>query len=91
VPTSSDNILISNLAVNDCVLSGIAAVNNFTLNGSTLFRATSTATLTINGNVNCTNPAVFVFDLSSTLNLLSTVNNQFVPATNYSNLNFILK
>jgi hypothetical protein len=87
VPTSSDNILISNLAVNDCVLSGIAAVNNFTLNGSTLFRATSTATLTINGNVNCTNPAVFVFDLSSTLNLLSTVNNQFVPATNYSNLN----
>ena len=87
VPTSVDNIVISNLALNDCELSGTGAAKHFTLNGTRTFHAASTATLSIYGNVNYSNPAGFTFDCSSTLNLLSTVDNQFVPATSYGNLN----
>jgi autotransporter-associated beta strand protein len=87
VPTSADNIVISNLAVNDCELTGTGNAFHFTLNGTKSFHATSAATLSILGNLNRTNTAGFTFDCSSTLNILNTVENQFVPATNYGNLN----
>jgi hypothetical protein len=62
VPTSSDNIVISNLAVNDCVLSGTGNSYHFTLNGTKSFHATSTANLSIYGNLNRSNTSGFDFD-----------------------------
>ncbi len=84
-PSATDNVIINTPGTNVLNITGSRTVNNFTVNGTGTFNASSTADVSINGD--------FIFGTTATANLncssflrIKSPTSQNIPALNYGNL-----
>ena len=87
VPGAIDNVVISFIDPNPCVIStGVVTVNHFTITGTADFSLASFASLIVSGNFDFDAPSFMTLACSSTFRLNNTTYPQTVAAIQYGNL-----